>query len=405
MQKEKLWTKVFISISVVNFVMMLSMYLLLVTIATYVTEKYDASVSMAGLVASIFIIGSLTGRLYAGRQIEKIGSKKMLVIGIILFVIMTFFYFIPTNIYFLIIIRFLHGIGVGLATTATGTIVGQVIPRSRNGEGIGYFSLSAVLSTAIGPLIGIALISYAGYTSIFAFSLVMGIISLIIALPVKAPKVANTTSSENKGFKLSNFFEPKALPVSIAMFVMAFAYSGILSFITTYAANIDLVKAGSFYFFVYAVVIIISRPFTGKLMDIKGGNSVAYPGLVLFAIGMLLLSLVHSSFAFILAAAIIGLGYGNFQSCTQALAVKVTPPHRMGLANSTYFIFLDLGLGLGPFLLGYLVPIFGFRGLYSSLVVLILIGIPIYYALHGRKDKEISLSLNGMESRLKKVAE
>lgn len=389
MQKEKLWTKDFISITVVNFVLMLSMYLLLVTMATYTTETYNASASTAGLVASIFIIGSLIGRLFGGKQIAKIGSKKMLICGIIIFSIVTVFYFIPTNLYILILIRLLHGIGVGLATTATGTIVSQVIPVSRSGEGISYFSLSAVLSTAIGPLIGLALIASFGYTSIFIFSLVMGIVSLLLALPVKAPQIEYVASAENTGFKLSSFFESRAMPVSIAMLVMALAYSGILSFITTYAAEIDLVKAGSFYFLVYALIILISRPFTGKMLDSRGGNSVAYPALVLFAIGMLLLSQAHSSFIFLLAAAFIGLGYGNFQSTTQALAIKVTPPHRMGLANSTYFIFLDLGLGLGPFLLGYLVPVVGFRGLYLSLVALIVIGIFVYYALHGKRDKEI----------------
>lgn len=389
MQKEKLWTKDFISITVVNFVLMLSMYLLLVTMATYTTETYNASASTAGLVASIFIIGSLIGRLFGGKQIAKIGSKKMLICGIIIFSIVTVFYFIPTNLYILILIRLLHGIGVGLATTATGTIVSQVIPVSRSGEGISYFSLSAVLSTAIGPLIGLALIASFGYTSIFIFSLVMGIVSLLLALPVKAPKIEYVASAENTGFKLSSFFESRAMPVSIAMLVMALAYSGILSFITTYAAEIDLVKAGSFYFLVYALIILISRPFTGKMLDSRGGNSVAYPALVLFAIGMLLLSQAHSSFIFLLAAAFIGLGYGNFQSTTQALAIKVTPPHRMGLANSTYFIFLDLGLGLGPFLLGYLVPVVSFRGLYLSLVALIVIGIFVYYALHGKRDKEI----------------
>ncbi|MBO1914617.1 hypothetical protein J4G37_58565, partial [Microvirga sp. 3-52] len=66
-----------------------------------------------------------------------------------------------------------------------------------------------------------------------------------------------------------------------------------------------------------------------------------------------------------------------------------TPPHRMGLANSTYFIFLELGLGLGPFILGYLVPLIGYSGLYLSMVALIVLMIPIYYLLHGKKDKEL----------------
>lgn len=392
MQKEKLWTKEFVAISIVNFVLMLSMYLLLVTMATYATEQYGASVSMAGLVASIFILGSLVGRLYGGSQIAKVGSKKMLLSGIVFFVIITIFYFIPGNIYFLIAIRFLHGVGVGLATTATGTIVAQVIPSSRNGEGIGYFSLSAVLSTAIGPLIGLLLLSWADYISIFIFSLLMGIACLLIALPVRSPHVEMKPQAEKKEVAWERFLEPAALPISLVMLVIGLAYSGILSFITAYAHEIDLVKAGSFYFLVYAIVISLSRPFTGKMMDVKGGNSIAYPALVFFAIGMWVLSQAHSTWTLLIAAAIIGLGYGNFQSCSQALAIKVTPPHRMGLANSTYFICLDLGLGLGPFLLGYLVPAFGYRGLYETLVGVILLGILVYHILHGKRDKEIYCS-------------
>jgi len=71
----------------------------------------------------------------------------------------------------------------------------------------------------------------------------------------------------------------------------------------------------------------------------------------------------------------------------------------MGLANSTYFICMDLGLGLGPFALGYLVPILGFKGLYSSLIIVILAGIAAYYLLHGRKDKENSPSFNPASSK------
>src|SRR5699024_3288552 len=101
-------------------------------------QEYGASTSMSGLVASIFIIGVLFGRLYAGKQIENVGAKKMLLIGIVIFVIMSFFYYWEAGIYALIAVRIIQGIGIGLATTATGTIVSQVIPPSRNGEGISY---------------------------------------------------------------------------------------------------------------------------------------------------------------------------------------------------------------------------------------------------------------------------
>lgn len=392
--KEKLWTKDFVFTSIVNFVMMLSMYLLLVTMATYAMQEYDASVSLAGFVASIFVIGSLFGRLYAGKTIAKMGNKKMLLIGIVSFFIVSILYFFPLGLIPLMIIRLLHGLFLGLGTTATSTIISQVIPNSRKGEGIGYFSMSVVLATAVGPLIGTFLVNSLGFTSIFIFSVVMAAVSLVLSLLLQPPEIPEAVpeeeAEEKKGFNIGDYVEKNALPISIAMFIMAIGYSSILSFVTEYASDINLAQAGGFFFLVYGVAVLLSRPVTGPLMDSKGANIVAYPSLVLFALGLLIISQASTSVVFLAAAVLLGLGYGNFQSIAQAIAIKLTPPHRMGLANSTYFIALDLGLGVGPLILGYLVPVTGYRGMYFTLVFLIIVGIAIYYFVHGKKDKQMT---------------
>ncbi|MEK4556166.1 MULTISPECIES: MFS transporter [Jeotgalicoccus] len=388
--KERLWTKDFINTSIVNFALMMSQYLLLVTMAMYAAEEYNASVGMAGLVSSAFIIGSLIGRLFGGKHITAMGGKKMLMIGSVLIVILTASYLIPMGIYPLIVLRILHGAAMGYAMTATGTIIAQIIPPSRNGEGIGYFSMSVVLATAVGPLIGVSLIAAYGFTSIFLFSFAMAIISLVIGLTVKAPPGQPSKSTDSGKFKIMDFFEKRAMPISAVMFVMAFAYSGILSYVTAYAESISLIQAGSLYFTVYGITVLLSRPITGPLLDRKGANIVMYPAIIMFAIGLAVISQASLTMAFLIAAALIGFGYGNIQSVTQALAIKVTPPERLGLANTTYFIALDLGLGFGPFLLGYIVPSLGYRGMYMTLAFVVLAGIIVYYFLHGRRDKEIT---------------
>ena len=388
--KDRLWTKDFINTSIVNFALMMSQYLLLVTMAMYAAEEYNASVGMAGLVSSAFIIGSLIGRLFGGKHITAMGGKKMLIIGSVLIVILTASYLIPMGIYPLIVLRILHGAAMGYAMTATGTIIAQIIPPSRNGEGIGYFSMSVVLATAVGPLIGVSLIAAYGFTSIFLFSFAMAIISLVIGLTVKAPPGQPSKSTDSGKFKIMDFFEKRAMPISAVMFLMAFAYSGILSYVTAYAESISLIQAGSLYFTVYGITVLLSRPITGPLLDRKGANIVMYPAIIMFAIGLAVISQASLTMGFLIAAALIGFGYGNIQSVTQALAIKVTPPERLGLANTTYFIALDLGLGFGPFLLGYIVPSLGYRGMYMTLAFVVLAGIIVYYFLHGRRDKEIT---------------
>ncbi|WP_110929240.1 MFS transporter [Bacillus massiliglaciei] len=397
MKKEKLWTKDFIIVSVITFFLTLSMYLLLVTMAPYASKHFQASTSTAGLIASIFIIGSLVGRLAAGRISELFNNKKILLVGLSCNVLITALYFGASTVPLLITVRLLHGIAIGMASTITGAIIANIIPANRKGEGIGYFSLSIVMSTAVGPLVGILLSQYTTYSTIFVFSIVLAAISLAISFVVRVPKIEKPESAKkemvSKRFSLANYFEYRAIPIAIVMLVAAFAYSGILSFLTVYAEEIDLVEASSFYFLVYAIVILLSRPFTGRLMDIKGANIVAYPALIFFAIGMFVFSQANYGWVLLAAGAIIGLGYGNFQSCAQALAIKVTPSHRMGLATSTYFVFLDLGLGLGPYLLGFFVPLIGYRGLFETMSAVIVISVILYFFLHGRKDKELSKSL------------
>lgn len=392
MNKEKLWTKEFIVVSTINFLAILVFFLLMVTIASYAKTEFGAATSTAGLVSSIFIIGSLFGRLGAGRLIGKMGPIKILWIGLTAFTLTSALYFIAINIPLLLTIRFIQGVAVGVIGTATGTIVAHILPNTRKGEGIGYFSLSNILATAIGPFIGILLMKMEnGFTIMFTMNVILSMICLVFLAVVKlqlpAPKVS--TIAEEKGSFFSKFVEPKAVPISLIALIIGFSYSGVMSYLSFYAETINLVDAASYFFLVYAAIIIVSRPFTGKLMDTKGANLIVYPCFIVFAVGMYFFSQATAGWMLLLAAALIGFGYGNFNSIAQTVAVKVTPPHRFGLATATYFIFYDMGLGFGPYLLGFIVPITGYRSLFLIMVAVIIICIPLYYLLHGRKDKEL----------------
>ena len=392
MNKEKLWTKDFIIVSTINFLATLVYFLLLVTIASYAKSEFEASTSTAGLVSSIFIIGSLIGRLGAGRFIGIKGPTTILWVGLSFFTITSLFYFLANSIPLLLVNRLAQGVAVGIIGTATGTIVAHILPRARKGEGIGYFSLSAVLATAIGPFIGILLLKMEnGFTIMFTMNLALSILCILFlaAVKLKLAPIKQPEKTEVKSSILSQFIEPKAVPISFVALIIGFSYSGVMTFLSFYAESINLVSAASYFFLVYAIVIIISRPFTGKLMDTKGANIIVYPCIVLFAIGMLLFSQASAGWMLLLAAAFIGIGYGNFNSVAQTIAVKVTEPHRFGLATATYFILFDIGLGVGPYILGFIVPNTGYRTIFVAMVAVIVICIPVYYLLHGRKDKEL----------------
>lgn len=385
--KSKLWTKDFIILSLVNFFLTLIFFLLNATITLYAVDEFNASTSQAGLVAGIFIIGALIGRLFTGRIMNTIGPKQILVAGLIFFTLTTLLYFIDYGISFLIISRFINGITVGIATTVIGTIVALTIPESRRGEGIGYYAVSTALATGIGPFIGLYMSQHTGFDMIFSFCLVLGIISLVTGFFVNVPLSKTKMKQENIGFKLSGFIEPKALPIGIIILTMTFCFSGILSYINLYAIELDLVETASFFFIVYTAAVLVSRPFTGRLMDRKGANFIMYPAFIIFGAGMLLLSSANNSVTFLLASALIGLGFGNISSIGQAIAINLAAPHRMGLATATFFIFFDIGNGLGPSILGLVIPTTGYNALYAILGIIVFATSAVYYFLHGKKER------------------
>ena len=387
MNKPILWTKDFLIISTANFFLYFTFYLLMVTITIFATEKFDASPSEAGLASGIFVVGTLIARLFSGKSIDRVGWKKMLYIGFILFLLTTCLYFAVNSLPFLLVNRFLNGAAMGIASTATGTIVAKIIPNARRGEGTGYYALSVTLAAAIGPFLGMFLTQHSSFNMNFIICIILLAFSFIAVFFVKVPKLefSKEQLETMKGFSIHNFFEVKAIPISILGALIAFGYSSILTFLTSYAKEINLVDVGSFFFIVYAVFILVSRPFTGRWFDQKGENFVMYPAFLLFAIALIILSQAHQGVSLLLAGALVGLGYGTFSSSAQAISIKVSPKNRMGLATSTFFIFVDGGIGVGPFILGFFIPLIGFRGLYLAMGMIVLACLFLYYFLHGKK--------------------
>src|SRR4051812_16641083 len=121
-QKPKLWTKDFITISSAHFFIFLTFYLLMVTFAVYTMDHFHASQSMAGLGAGIFVLGAVLVRPIAGKVMNSISPKKLLLISLVFFLLSSISYQYASNLWILFLIRFIHGITFGIATNATGAI-------------------------------------------------------------------------------------------------------------------------------------------------------------------------------------------------------------------------------------------------------------------------------------------
>jgi len=345
-----------------------------------------ASSSHAGLAAGIFLVAALLARIYTGHHINKAGERRTMISGLILFLAVQITYFFAVDIWVFAAIRFLHGFAFGICTTAITTLAAKTVPESRRSEGMGYFMLSITFASAAGPFAGLMIYRRFGFAVLTAFCIVSIACSLMIALTIHLPgdcEKAKTLQHENRGLK--SYFEVKALPIALISLVIYFCYSGVISFFSTYMKEIDLMDAGNYFFIVYSAAIIVSRPWLGKIADAKGFVRVMYPSLLLFAAGMVLLSMTADAAILFASAVLLGVGFGTFAAMAQVIAIQKVTAERISVAISTVLAISELGTGFGPYFIGVILLFAGYRTMYMLLAGVAAVCIAAYF-LCSRRD-------------------
>ncbi len=389
MEREKLFTKDYLVNASISFLIMFMYYQIMAIIAVHAMDSMDASHSQAGLAAGVLIIAALLTRILTGKLIDQTGRKRLLYAGLGLNAAAMALYFTAPNLPVLIAVRLLHGTGFGLATTACLTIMVHSIPESRRGEGISYFMQSTTLASAAGPSLGIFLYGKAGFTFILIINCALVVLAFLASLMLQ---VQEAVVEEKEHVRLrtltpASLFERRVLSLASIGFLVFMAYSSIMSFLSAYVRSTDLVEAGSIFFVVYSVTTLISRPFTSRTFDRKGADSVMYPAFICFAAGLILLSRSESSFMLLTAAVFLGLGFGTFVPSAQAIGVKQVESNRMSMATTTFLAISETGIGLGPFVLGFFIPVIGYKGVYFGLSFVSLAAMGLYSILYGSKRK------------------
>ena len=391
MKSDKLWTKDFILALITSFFMAMVFFIAFTTFAGYALFTYEVNESLAGLTASIFVFGAACGRLYSGKNLELIGRRKMLIISGFVFVIAGVAYSFAPNLPTFLIIRIIHGMAYGAFNTTIMAIVTNIIPVSRRGEGLGYFSLGFVVAIAIGPAIGMPFIEAFSYDGLLILIPGLAVLALIMAFTIKIEKPEFTEdemASLRKKTSFFDMFEKKAIPAGCVIVLLSMCFTSITSFLATYSVvELDLPKAASFFFIVNGVAILIVRPVAGRLFDTKGDNFVMYPSIIFFSASVFLLSFATTNFHLVLVAILMALGYGNVLIMGQTIAINASPPQNVGKAIATYFVFCDLGQGTGPMLYGLIATHDSFRTMYFVGGFVVAFTFFIYYILHGRKAK------------------
>lgn len=387
MKGERIFTRDFTLDMMISLCCSLNYFTLLINITGFAAFRFGSDTAIGGTAAGIYVIGGLLSRIVAGKYIEMVGRKKMLLIGLSFALVMSTTYFFVSSIAMLMAIRFLHGMSYGISSTCTSDIVAKLLPQSRRGEGLGYFFLSITIACAIGPLLGMTLGSSQNYDAVFFVGLVMYSLALVMALILRVPEETLTEEQirEAKSFTLNSMFQRSALPLALTVMVFYFSYSGVLAFIASYSEEIGLVETATYFYLSVAAGTLLSRIYAGRIYDEKGPNKVIIPAYVGFIIGMTIFATTSDSLLFLFSGFIIGIGVSIVFSICQSIVVSRTPPRRYGVTTSTFSALNDLGTGLGPSILGILIAAVGFRDMYLVCAFIAFASFLMYWGIHGMR--------------------
>lgn len=240
---------------------------------------------------------------------------------------------------------------------------------------MGYFGLSGNVALAMGPTLGLALAAAITFKQLFLISAALGIAAFLLASRITYKKVEQ---SEEKTVKRRwDVYERSALQPSLLLLFITITFGGIASFLPLYSAQKGIAGI-EWYFFIFALTLMLSRSFAGQLYDKKGHGAVFLPGTFLIMIAMILLAWLPNSLVMFIAAGLYGFGFGSVQPALQAWAVQDAPMNRKGMANATFFSFFDLGVGVGAMAFGQIGHWLGYGSIYIASAISVFASILLY---------------------------
>lgn len=391
-QKERLWTAPYILLIIMGTMTATCFYLVNPTIAKYATT-IGATVTLAGVIAGLFSITALVARPFSGLIADRVNRKLLLVTATAVMGVAAAGYSISTSIPMLIAFRVLHGIAFSVSGTVNVTMIASLVPRSRLSEGVGYYGLANIFATAIGPSLGLGLGDAFGYSVSFLISGIGLGVAALFASRIPFHNIPSPQKSK-KGFHFSDLISFRVLPIAVLGGIFSMSNGIITSYLALMGDARGIVGISA-YFTVNALVLLLIRPFAGKLADRKGPKFIVYPAMVLDGLALFLLGRAQMLWMVLTAAVFKACGQGAGQPTLQAYALKKLPPEKSGVASSTYYIGADVGQGLGPMAAGAVVDGcgadsqgYGIMFTVSSLLFVVgLIGYTVYSKFEQKSKK------------------
>jgi predicted MFS family arabinose efflux permease len=307
-------------------------------------------------------------------------EKNFMIAGGLLFVLTSVGYLFAPPFWPFLIVRILQGVGFAFFHTASYTMIANISPKTQLGQSLSYFYLGFNLSGALAPPLGIFLINHFSFTLLFLVCLGLSLCSLLITIKLERRPV---TPPQDSSIKDTSFVSWDAIPPSIVSLITLFIWGAITAFFPLYAINHGVANPGLF-FTTIAIMLILGRTSGGKILDLYSKERIILPCLTTYIISMVILTFSKTLPMFILTAVIWGMGHAFLGPTLAAYALDRSSSSR-GSVIGTFMAMSDLGMSLGPVIMGIVLHKTNYSIMFLCLVLASLINFNYFYFFVRRK--------------------
>lgn len=390
-KKETIFTKDVVLVMAASFFFMFSNMYCNPLINGY-AQDLGASSAFAGIIVGMMSIVSMFLRPIAGNMTDHFSKYSLAFLGGALCFIGVAGYVFTPNSTFLLICRLVNGLGFVLCTVCMTTWLSYLVPFNHVGEAMSFYGLMNALAMACAPAVSINLYRIIGYRAAIVFSALSALMVIVTIQFVsnRAEPEQQAGSKQKKGFHIK-IIQRDSVPIAFLTALFAIPYFATQADIVEYAEQRHLSIAVGAYFLIYAIVLLVSRLFLRNQFDTVRFQPWLIVSTIATIFYLIMLTVMKNNFEMALAAAGMAIGYGLIYSVCQSTAMMLAPDDERGLASSTFFLGLDVGMTLGPVLGGIIDSTLPVKYFYP--VMLIIVPLIIIIFLFNRKK------LNGAINR------
>lgn len=397
-KSQKIWNKKFVLLFITNLLVLAAFYASIPIIPVY-CQEIGITGSKVGIVLTAMSIATILFRPVAGYLLDNFNRYRVYLIFLALFCL-SFPAFIAFPIFaVLIIIRLYMGAVYSVCGSATMTLASDVLPPTKITEGINRFAFTISIGMAVGPFVGIQvqnrMNSTASFLTVFAISVAAFI--CVSCCKIRYPKVTR------KKFSIKDSIYKPAFPFMFNMMFLMIPYGAVIAYSSILAQEKDLTSVLPYFYIFLVVGMLISKLSTQKMIDAGKHRILVYISLIILIVTMVSYLFLTTGIHLLIAGFFFGLGYGILQPLFQAFVTGTTPAPKRGVANATYLLSYDIGIGIGSLLMGCLQETIGLLNGFALTAVAYVIGGIIYIFYSDGYYRKLKNGSNSPKNKMDSV--